>query len=268
MIVESYQDVIILSGSLESNHWETIHTAISLTLRRHPSGVIIDCSGMTHMSAAGAETFHDAMDFIRDHDARIILAAVPDSIMEVLKTVPEVKSQLPVVPTVEAARRSLDLGHEVEDDHGSKKKKKLVAPEGAKKVIVCLYTGTTVEEDDAAMRIASNIADSFPSEINLLCALVVPRHLPLQSALEESEQSAAAAMERAKSFFDQRDIAHVDRIERARDVAGAITEVLEDVNPVMVILPLSKDEMKSDANQALVRMVTAKVGPPVIFVRA
>lgn len=267
MIVESYQDVIILSGSLESNHWETIHTAISLTLRRHPSGVIIDCSAMTHMSPAGAETFHDAMDFIRDHDARIILAAVPDQIMEVLKTVPEVKSQLPVVPTVEAARRSLDLGHEVDEDHG-KKKKKIVAPENAKKVIVCLYTGTTVEEDDAAMNIASLIADSFPSEIHLLCALVVPRHLPLQSALEESEKSAAHAMERAKLFFDQRDIAHLDRIERARDVASAIAEMLDDVKSEMVILPLSSDPMKAENNQAIVRSVTGKIRSKVIFVRA
>lgn len=266
MIVESYQDIIILSGSLESNHWETIHTAISLTLRRHPSGVIIDCSGMTHMSAAGAETFHDAMDFIRDHDARIILAAVPDPIMEVLKTVPEVRSQLPVVPTVEAARRSLDLGCDIEDDHG-KKKKKVVAPDNAKKVIVCLYTGTTVEEDDAAMQIASQIADSFPSEIHLLCVLLVPRHLPLQSALEESEQSAAHAMDRAKRFFDDRSLAHVDRIERARDVAGAISEALEDLDSTMIILPLSKHEMKAEHNQSIVRSVTAKISQQVIFVR-
>lgn len=266
MIVESYQDIIILSGSLESNHWETIHTAISLTLRRHPSGVIIDCSGMTHMSAAGAETFHDAMDFIRHHDARIILAAVPEQIMEVLKTVPEVRSQLPVVPTVEAARRSLDLGHEVEDDLG-KKKKKLVAPENARDVVVCLYIGTSIEEDDAAMRVASNIADSFPSEIHLVCALVVPRHLPLQAALEESERSAAHAMDRAKRFFDDRQIAHLDRIERARDVAGAILEVLTDIDPELIILPLSRNEMKSEDNLSIVRSVTAKILKPVVFVR-
>lgn len=265
MIVESYDDVIILSGSLESNHWETIHTAISLILRRHPSGVIIDCSGMKRMSPAGAETFHDAMDFIRNHDARIILAAVPEPIMEVLKTVPEVRSQLPVVDTVETARKSLDLGHSSEDDHG-KKRKKLVAPENARKVIVCLYTGTSIQEDDSAMRAASMIADSFPSEIHLICALLVPRHLPLQAALAESEQSAAHALERAKQFFDQRNLPHLDRIERARDVASALTEVLKEIPAVTIILPLSKDPMKMENNLTVVRSVSSKVEGQVMFV--
>ncbi len=266
MIVESYEDVIILSGSLESNHWETIHTAISLILRRHPSGVIIDCSGMKRMSPAGAETFHDAMDFIRNHDARIILAAVPDPIMEVLKTVPEVRSQLPVVDTVAAARKSLDLGQSHDDDPGAKKRKKLVAPENARKVIVCLYTGTSIEEDDSAMRAASMIADSFPSEIHLICALLVPRHLPLQAALAESEQSAAHALTRAKQFFDQRNLPHQDRIERARDVASALTEVLKEIPAVTIILPLSKDPMKMDTNLTVVRSVSAKVEGQVMFV--
>jgi anti-anti-sigma regulatory factor len=266
MIVESYEDVIIISGSLESNHWETIHTAIALTLKRHPAGVIIDCSGLTQMSPTGAETFHDAMDFIRDHDARIIMAAVPEPIMEVLRSVPEVRSQLPVVPTVEAARRSLDLGSDVDDDHG-KKRKKLVAPENARKVLVCLYTGTGVEEDDSAMQVASLIADSFPSEIHLVCALLVPRHLPLQSALEDSERSAAYALDRAKQFFDQRNLAHIDRIERARDVAGALGEVLDEIDAFKIILPLSKDPMKVENNLAIVRAVTAKIEREVIFVR-
>lgn len=265
MIVESYEDVIILSGTLESNHWETIHTAISLTLRRHPSGVIIDCSGMTHMSAAGAETFHDAMDFIRNHDARIILAAVPEKIMEVLKTVPEVRSQLPVVDTVEAARRSLDLGLEHDEGHG-KKKKKLVAPENARKVIVCLYTGTSVDEDDSAMRATSMIADSFPSEIYLICVLLVPRHLPIQSPLAESELSAANALDRAKQFFDQRNLPHQDRIERGRDVASALADVLEDIDAVTIILPLSREPMKAENNLAIVRSVTAKIERQVMFV--
>lgn len=265
MIVESYEDVIVLSGSLDSNHWETIHTAISLTLRRHPSGVIIDCAGMTRMSAAGAETFHDAMDFIKDHDARIILAAVPDQIMEVLKTVPEVRSQLPVVATVEAARKSLDLGHDVDESHG-KKRKKLVAAENARKVIVCLYTGTSIEEDDSAMRAASMIADSFPSEIHLICVLIVPRHLPLQAPLAESEQSAAHAMDRAKQFFDQRNLPHIDRIERARDVASALTEVLEDIEAISIVLPLSKDPMKAENNLTVVRSVTNKIDRQVMFV--
>ncbi|MEQ1823133.1 MAG: STAS domain-containing protein [Fimbriimonadaceae bacterium] len=267
MIVESYNDIIILSGSLESNHWETIDTAIALTLKRHPSGVIIDLSGLTEITPEGAETFHDAMDFIRNHHARVILAAVPAHVMDVLKNVPEVRSQIPICDTVEDARRSLDLGVELEEDHG-KKKKKLVAAEGARKLIVCLYDGTSVEEDNAAMEMASQIADSHPSEIHLVCALMVPRHLPLTAPLADSEESAANAMNRAKSFFNERNIPHVDRIERARDVASALAEVLNDIDAEIFVLPLIKNEMHMDSNLNVVRSVLGKIHRQVIFVRA
>src|SRR5436853_3309421 len=109
VIVESYEDVIVLSGALRSNFWETLHTAISLTLKRHPSGVIIDCSGLVEATPEGAETFRDAMEFIHQHDARVIVAAVPPNILQVLRTVPDVRSQLAVADSVEAARHSLDL---------------------------------------------------------------------------------------------------------------------------------------------------------------
>ena len=108
MIVESYEDVIVISGALRSNFWETIHTAISLMLKRHPTGVILDCSGITEVNTAGADTFRDVMSFIHDQDARVIVTAVPPQVMEVLRTVPEVRSQLAVAKTVEEARRSLD----------------------------------------------------------------------------------------------------------------------------------------------------------------
>src|SRR5688500_219102 len=115
MIVESYEDVIVVSGALRSNFWETIHTAISLMLKRHPTGVIIDCSGISEVTPEGADTFRDIMAFIHEHDARIIVAGVPVQVMEVLKSVPEVRSQLAVAKSVEEARRSLDLLVEEEE---------------------------------------------------------------------------------------------------------------------------------------------------------
>ena len=83
MIVESYEDVIVLSGALRSNFWETIHTAISLMLKRHPTGVVIDCSGITEVTQAGADTFRDVMAYIEEHDARIIVAAVSPAVIRI-----------------------------------------------------------------------------------------------------------------------------------------------------------------------------------------
>lgn len=265
MIVESYEDIIILSGALRSNFWEAIHTAISLTLKRHPSGVIIDCSGLTEATPAGAETFRDAMDFINKHDARIIVAAVPESIMEVLKSVPEVRSQLAVASSVDAARRSLDLLVE-EDDHGTKKKKKPTL-ENARKLIVCLYTGTSVEEDDAAMTVAGKIADSQPTEVHLVCVLLVPRHLPLTSPLEATELAASKAVQRAEQFFDARDVTYYSQVERARDVATALAEVLVDFDAPDVVLPLILDPLKKDENLKLVDSVLSRVNRNIVFVR-
>ncbi len=266
MIVESYEDVIILSGALRSNFWDTIHTAISLTLKRHPSGVIIDCSGLTEATAQGAETFRDAMEFINSHDARIIVASVSAPVMEVLKTVPEVRSQLPIAQSVEAARRSLDLLLK-DEEHGAKSKKKKPTLENARKLIVCLYTGTTVEEDDAAMQVALRIADSQPTEVHLVCALIVPRNLPLQAPLDKNELSAQSAIHRAEQFFSVRDVVHVSRIERARDVASALLEVTSEVPTDWIVLPLMNGSMKQDESLSIVGSVLGRVQGEVIFVR-
>ena len=264
MIVESYEDVIILSGALRSNFWDTIHTAISLTLKRHPTGVIIDCSGITEATPEGADTFRDAMDFINGHDARIIVAAVPANIMEVLKRVPEVRSQLAVAASVEEARHSIDL---LIHDHDHAKPKKKQAIENATKLIVCLYTGTSVKEDNAAMSIASRIADSAPTEVHLVCLLLVPRHLPLQSPLHQQEESAKDAVDRAEKFFASREVVHVSRVERARDVVSGLAEALEEIDAALVVLPLIHDALKMQDNLRLVESVTAKIEREVVFVR-
>lgn len=266
MIIESYEDTIILSGAIRSNFWEAIHTAISLTLKRHPSGVIIDCSGLTEANAAGAETFRDAMDFIQKHDARIIVAAVPDPIMDVLKSVPEVRSQLAVAKSVESARRSLDLLHEEEEQ--TTRRKKRPVPENAHKLLVCLYTGTSVEEDDAAMDIAGKIADSQPTDIHLVCVLLVPRHLPLTAPMEASEEASLKAVQRAEQFFDARDVTYVSQVERARDVASALGELLSQFEAEEVVLPLMRDSLKKEDNIKLVESVLGRITRPVVFVRA
>lgn len=264
MIVESYEDVIILSGALRSNFWDTIHTAISLTLKRHPTGVIIDCSGITEATPEGADTFRDAMDFINGHDARIIVAAVPANIMDVLKTVPEVRSQLAVAASVEEARHSIDLLAQ-DEEHVKHKKRHVVG--NATKLIVCLYTGTSVKEDNAAMSIASRIADSGPTEVHLICLLLVPRNLPLQSPLHHQEESARDAVRRAEEFFALREVVHVSQVERARDVASGLAEALEEIDAQLVVLPLMSDPIKVQDNLRIVESVTGKIGREIVFVR-
>lgn len=258
MIVESYEDVIVLSGALRSNYWDTIHTAISLTLKRHPTGVIIDCSALTEATPEGAETFRDAMEFITSHDARIIVAAVGGKVLEVLKSVPEVRSQLPIAASVAEARHSLDLLVVAPS-----KKKALVA--GSEHIVlVCLRGGS---DDMAALHMGSQIADTIQAHITLVYVVEVPRDLPLQAPLPADEDAAAAAIATGKTYLTERSIASNARLDRGRDLASAVHDVATETDASHVVVPLSRDPIRAEENQRLVKSMLEKLSHTVVFVR-
>lgn len=258
MIVESYEDVILLSGALRSNFWDTVHTAISLTLKRHPTGVIIDCSGIAECTPEGADTFRDVMRFIDEHDARIIVAAVPQPVLEVLKSVPEVRSQLAVAESVEAARRSLDL---------------LIEPEGKKsksprevldKIVLLLTPGDSCGD---LFELAAEQAEAHHSEIEVAFVVVVPRNLPIQAPLAAEEEVAAQALEGAKRELASRHVQHSVRLERGRDVASALEAVIEETGAKRVVVALSPNESELDEQLKIMRSILAKIHVPVVAVR-
>ena len=259
MIVESYEDVIILSGALRSNHWETLHTAISLALRRHPNGVIIDCSGLLEVTPHGADTFRSVMEFLEDHDARVIVAAVPDPVMTVLRTVPDVRSQLPIVNTVDDARQSLDLlGHS--ETEGQKKKKSKVSSMH----VMAVLSGSAGDKE--VLWTAREIVNNLSGMVHLVYPLIVPRELPLQAALPDEEAAAKAALEAAAEFFGSETPCDVT-LERGRDIASTVAVALEETAIGHVILGLPRSEDGQDACGKLVRTVLAKVPCAVHFVR-
>ena len=259
MIVESYEDVIKLSGALRSNFWETIHTAISLLLKRHPTGVIIDCGGITECTPGGADTFRDAMEFIERFDARIIMASVPPQVLEVLRSVPEVRSQLPIVATVEEARRSLDLLWV--DPEGGKKKSVLAS---SRKLLICMSGHTS---DEHLLTITAEMAAVLKADVHVMFPIIVPRDLPLQAPLHEQEQKALKAFDMANQVLSAEHVSHTPRLERARDVGTAIFEVAEEVNATQVIVALSSAVDIHDEMSKLVKSVMAKVKQPLHFVR-
>lgn len=260
MIVESYEDVIVLSGALRHNFWETVHTAISLMLKRHPTGVIIDCSGITEVTHEGADTFRDILSYIEEHDARIIVAAVPEHAMEVLRSVPEVRSQLAVAGSVEEARRSLDILY----SDAPSKRQKAVSVAVSQKLIVCLR-GQGADQD--ALELVSEIADTIRAAIHVVYVVQVPRDLPIQSPLPKEEEAASGSLAAAKAYLTTRKVAHTENIERARDVAAAVNQVLAEVDASHVVLPLSPNENDVDDQAQLVRTILKRVPKTVVFVR-
>ncbi len=265
MIIESYGDVIVLTGALRSNFWETIHTAISLTLKRHPTGVIIDCSGITEITEAGAETFHDAIEYVNEHDrARIVVAAVPPAVLEVLRSVPEVRSQLPIAATVEDARRSLDLL--VTDENEPRKKRKDPEHREYNRTVVAVLSGD--ESDQDLLEVTDEIVNNMPAKVVLLYPIIVPRNLPLQSPMPEVESTAVKTIEMAKAHMLKTKTAHEARVEHGRDYPSLIQSIVEEVDAARVIFAFSRrSPEKMEEGLRLVGAIMHKVTRPIVIVR-
>lgn len=265
MIIESYEDVIILSGALRHNHWETIHTAVSLTLDRYPTGVILDCSGLTECTREGAETFRSALGFIEAHDSRIIVASVPPNVMEVLKESDETRSQLPIAASVEEARASLNVldSHVNEEDMDRSRGAKKERRETEGEILVVL---TMSEMDPYLVRFAANLGETARASIRAIAPILVPRELPIQSPLPTEEKQASEALHVAELIAEELKVPLDKDLARARDFASAIEDAIRP-SSLQVIVGLSPDSEALDANCKIVRSVLSRVSAPVSFVR-
>ncbi|MCU0315900.1 MAG: hypothetical protein MUC92_04855 [Fimbriimonadaceae bacterium] len=261
MIVESYEDIVILSGSLNANYWETMHTAISLTLKRHQSGVIIDCSGLTHATPEGAETFHDAMAFINQHEhARILVAAVPEQVMAVLREVPDVRSQLAVASSVEEARASLDF---LEAERQGRKPKS-VLKRWDTYILACLCPNVF---DEHVMLVTKELVSTITAKVVVLIPIVVPRELPIQAPMPEIEKRARTFAECVEDLLSNANVSHEIRLERSRDFVGLVHELSEEINANHVILGLPNTGDSGPADLKMVSSVLEKVSRPLMLVR-
>lgn len=265
MIVESYEDVIVLTGALRSNFWGTIHTAVSLTLKRHPTGVIIDCSNITEITPAGADTFRDAIEFIEEHDhARIVVACVPPPVLEVMMGVPEVRSQLPIADTVEAARKSLDLL--LTSEHTPSKKKKDLSDIAVQRTILAILSAD--ESDEELLQLIKEHVDSIPGKVVLLFPIVVPRNLPLQAPMPEIEDRALKTIELSKARLTELRTPHEVRLEHTRDLPSLIHETAEEVDAARILVAFSRrnpEQMEAGVRKFF--SIMQHVSRPIVLVR-
>ncbi len=102
----------------------------------------------------------------------------------------------------------------------------------------------------------------------MLYVVVVPRELPLQSPLPEQEERAAAALRRGADMLTEKQLAHTPHLERGRDIASTIHEMLKELPASHVVVPLSGDPQELENTKKLVGSVLGKVATEVIFVRA
>lgn len=252
MIVEARRDVISLRGSLTQNEWPTIQTAAKVLLEEHPKGIIIDCSNLTEISPAGAVTFRDAVSYIQRHDARIIVAGIPESAMEVISGVRAVISQLPIAPTVEDARASLGL-------------EGLETGTPGKAGVVAVFL---IGEWERAMQIACQSADRRRQEIHVVDLLRVPRTMPLATPMPEAEAVARRKLDEAEKTAKSYRISAIRHVERVRTVAEGIQRLFSTLKPeAFVVCVARRDEQTQELlNEVMPGLIS---DPPceIIYVR-
>ena len=238
MIIEAREDVVHLEGGLDKNLWPTIQAAANLLLRHHPQGIIVDAAGINRCTPEGAKTFRDAMDYIERYRARIVVSALPQDILEVLRAVPGVRSRLPVADTLDDARASLRLC----GAGGAR----ATAGEQPRAILVPLLR---TDRPEAAGALARRLARAEPgqkSRLHLAYVLEVPRHLPLTAPLPEEEADAARTLSAAAAAAQGEGITAEQMVTRARDAGEEIVNQAEVLSASLIVLTYLPSDDPSD----------------------
>jgi len=235
VIIEIRDEVVALSGVLRRNHWRTLESAVNLRLKHHPAGIVVDCGGLIALTPEGAETFRDAAAHVAQagasQSARMVVANVPPEVMRVLRGIPNLGSQLPIAASVEDARASLGLSRTpLAAGTGQE------ARTGTPSVIVAGLLGT--DADPHAVAVACRLAKNHGATVHLAYLLVVPRHMPLLSALGEEETRARQTLDSLESGVRAAGLVPVARVERTRDPASRLLEVAAETNAEAITLAL------------------------------
>ena len=253
MIIEAREDVVQLEGELDKNLWPTIQAAANLLLRQHVEGIIVDGSGLTGCSAEGAKTFRDAMDYIGRYRARIVVCALPENVMECVRTVPGVRSRLPVTATLEEARASLKLSGPggIRATAGARAPQNILVP--------LLRPDHTEAASAIACRLAkaaSRADGSQKSRLHLTYILEVPRHLPLTAPLPEEEALASQALAAATSAARCEGVTAEPQVTRTRDAGEEIVTQAKAMEASLIVLAyLPSDDPADTLMQRVSRTV-------------
>lgn len=242
MIAATHEDIVKLSGSLVKNQWLTIKAAANLLLRDHPTGIIIDCADLAHVSEDGARTFLDAMKDIQAEGARIVVCNLPEAVLSVIRCVPGVRSQLPIADSVEDARASLELS-------GASPGSTAERQPYADGIVVPLLPQLDVEH---ALSIAGRLAREARAPVHLVYLLEVARHLPLTTPLPEEEAAANRMMCQAMDSARKQNLLATTHLERVRGVDDGLLQILRNYRAAHVVLGAFADHVGEEGFHELV----------------
>lgn len=249
MIIEARDDRVSLSGSLQKNLWPSIQAVAHLLLRQNPDGILIDAAHITDCSAAGAKTFLDALEYIDRYHARIVLCAVPEAVMTVLRSVPGVRSQVPIAETCEAGRASLEVASMMrKSERRNPRGRDASKPSN---ILVPILPGL------ASVREALGLAEALgrlvvgpdrgvkttEPEIHLAFITIVPRTLPLNAPMAQEEEDTRKLVEEAASLSEATHLQVKSEIARTRDAAEEIVSLATSLQAGKIVLVMPKERI-------------------------
>lgn len=234
MIIQFKGDVVSLRGSLTENQWPAIRSAVALLLSENPHGVVIDASGLTDISEAGARTFLDASNFIQAHNARVVVAGLPHDLLEEIRKIPGIRSQLAVSASIEEARASLESGGMAAH---------LEHKTGPSILVPLIGAWSKAIEYAAAQAIVRK------AEVHLLYVLQIPRNLPLGVPVPELEQMAQQALDEAEKVAKRRGIKIAKMVARSRDTVEGAAKFATESKSDLVVIAYFKNDIAREGNR-------------------
>lgn len=246
MIIETKDDVVRLSGSLTRNQWMTIKAAANLLITNHPEGIIVDCSHLDSISEDGAKTFLEAMRDIEAAKARILVVSLPQQVLAVCKTVPGVRSQLPIADSIEDARASLRMANRSGSLRERKPGSNADQSKRTSSVLVPIVANMELQYGAA---LAARVSRGSKADIRLVYFLEVPRTLPLNAPLVEEEQSAQAMLLAAVESARLEGAVASEHVERVRDAGEGIIAAAKNYNVDILVLGATTEPLAGEQHE-------------------
>ena len=247
MIIEARGDVVKIEGALERNYWPTIQAAANLLLRQHPQGILMDGCEIQSITAEGARTFRDAMDYIERYKARIVVCSLPEKVMTAIRAVPGVRSRLPVADSLDEGRASLALS-----------RPGAARPTGRHRTLQnILVPLLRADNPETTATLACRLAkpEGQAAHLHLAYILEVPRHLPLNAPLPEEEATAGRTLDAAEAWVRQQGLTPVPHVRRARDAGEEIVHQAEELSVNIIVLAYTPSADPDDPMHRILRTV-------------
>lgn len=252
MIVYTKDDVIYLCGNLVKNQWLTIRAAAHLLLQEYVEGIIIDCGELEKVSDNGAQTFLDAVRDIQAAHARIFVCNLPEEILRQIRSVPGVRSQLPIANSVQEARASL---RGVEMSHAADKQQVILVP---------VLQGFDAVE---AIGMAAELGREHHLPLILVYPLEVSRNLPLGAPLPDQEALAAQMLDQAMEAARKLNLPFSRHVERVRDSKEGILLEIEKHTAAFVVVSADSSRLNDSEAMDLVHALLNRASCSVLIGR-